>query len=459
MLNHLNHLNDIKGAGSKKAKEEYLKALSESETKTFKLLGDLCYGVGYNFGITKDSLPEVTLVESSSETTLYDALSFIKEQSLGGGFGSEDKRDPLIKMLNGMSSDDQEVILRVFRGNLGCGLSSGTINKVWPNTIFVPPYMRCDILNKKRLAKLKPPYYIQTKLDGKFVNVVVDLDKGSVGFYSRDWNDCTDRYLTPKHIEIVERMKRDGFSGGHVFHGEIRVIDENGDILPREDGNGYLNRDEIDPELVVFHFWDSVTIGDFFNHACDTPYSERLKNTASILDLSYFKESNFLTVKTKLANSVEDVKNLMREALKNGDEGIVLKNPNGVWKHGTSTDQLKGKIAVDCDLKVVGYELSTETKYAGMIASIIVESSCKKLRCNVGGGLSDEQRSDIELFDRYVAEEKIVKVRYNDVVENEQRPNIKSLYLQRVVEFRDDKTEADSLEKILYQLTTFEIEL
>lgn len=456
MLNHLNAIEKIKG---RKDKEAYLAEMSEEDAAVFKKVADLCYGKCYRFGITKDTLPSSNLVrESEYKVKLSLALSELETHGLGEGFGNLEKLQKLLNIMSALSPDNQEVVRRILKGNLGCGIAAGSVNKVWPNCIFVPPYMRCNTLNTKYFEKLKPPYIAQTKLDGKFVNVIFDTVNRRVEFRSRDWVDSTERYLTDEHCIAVNKLASMDVVP-FVLHGEIRVLGDDGKILPRDEGNGYLNSDEIDTSRIVYNFWDMVPLEDFFNLTCDQPYAVRLSSLEDMMKIDEVKKAGFMLTDIELFNTKQEIVDFMKTALLKGEEGIVVKDPEAIWKHGTSNGQLKGKIAVDCDLKIIGYELSNETKYAGQIASIIVSSSCGKLICNVGGGLKDKDRVDIEKFDRYVEEGKIVAVRYNDVVENELRPGLKSLYLQRIIEFRDDKTDADSLEKVIENLTTYEFVL
>ena len=54
--------------------------------------------------------------------------------------------------------------------------------------------------------------------------------------------------------------------------------------------------------------------------------------------------------------------------LSRGKEGVVLKNPTAIWRDGTSKEQVKLKLELDCDLKVIGFE-EGEGKFAGTLSS------------------------------------------------------------------------------------------
>ena len=125
--------------------------------------------------------------------------------------------------------------------------------------------------------------------------------------------------------------------------------------------------------------------------------------------------------------------------LSRGKEGVVLKNPTAIWRDGTSKEQVKLKLELDCDLKVIGFE-EGEGKFAGTLSSLLCESSDKML-CTSVSGFNDKMRKEIwENRSDYL--DKIVTVRFNDIMQKE--GEVASLFLPRFVEFRDDKILADS---------------
>ena len=87
------------------------------------------------------------------------------------------------------------------------------------------------------------------------------------------------------------------------------------------------------------------------------------------------------------------------------------------------------------------------TKYEKMLGSLIVESSDGKVKFNVGSGFTDKLRKNPSQF-----LDKVIEVRYNDVVQNKDEPDFYALYLPRFIRVREDKTEADSHDKIVESL-------
>ena len=115
---------------------------------------------------------------------------------------------------------------------------------------------------------------------------------------------------------------------------------------------------------------------------------------------------------------------------------------------------VKLKIECSVELKVTGIEpgRTKGSKYESMIGSLNVESSDGKVRFNVGSGLTDDQRASPE--DAYIG--KIVTVKFNDIVQNRDEPDRFALYLPRIIEVRQDRTEADSYERIVETLNAID---
>jgi ATP-dependent DNA ligase len=96
---------------------------------------------------------------------------------------------------------------------------------------------------------------------------------------------------------------------------------------------------------------------------------------------------------------------------------------------------MKGEL--ECDLKVVGYQMGTG-KYENMLGAILCESADGVIKVDVGSGFKDAQRLD---FTSNSIIGKIVAVKYNARIKNKQGEE--SLFLPIFIEVRDDKDTAD----------------
>ena len=78
------------------------------------------------------------------------------------------------------------------------------------------------------------------------------------------------------------------------------------------------------------------------------------------------------------------------------------------------------------------------------MGSLTAETEDKKIRVNVGGGFSDEQR---KLFTKENVVGKIIEIEYNQRTSSKGR-DTDSLFLPRFIELREDKDIANSSEGV-----------
>jgi ATP-dependent DNA ligase len=142
---------------------------------------------------------------------------------------------------------------------------------------------------------------------------------------------------------------------------------------------------------------------------------------------------------------MDEVHNLYKKYRAAGDEGVMLKDPNGIWEAKRVKHQVKFKGVYDADLMCVGWEPGTK-KNDGKIGAYLLESDCGKMKVSVGTGLSDKDRE----ADPQYAIGKIIAIQYNDIVKDK-RSDTYSLFLPRFLEVREDKETADTLEDLIKQ--------
>ena len=224
-----------------------------------------------------------------------------------------------------------------------------------------------------------------------------------------------------------------------VFDGEL-LINDKGVILDRQTGNGILNKAvkgtiSIDEARKVHAtIWDVIDYETFKRGVGKQDYQTRF----TLLENMSLPRKVHL-VESKVVATLEEAQKIFEEYLAEGQEGIILKAMNGVWEDKRVKTQVKFKAELDCDLKVVGIQPGTG-KYEGMVGALLCESADGIVKVDVGSGLSDDDRKR----DDYIG--KIVAVTYNARIKNKQGEQ--SLFLPRLIEVREDKSEADSSERI-----------
>lgn len=338
---------------------------------------------------------------------------------------------------------------RVINRDLRAGFTDTTYNTVFPeHAVYIHPYMRCSLLNAKTAAKLPYPCYSQLKLDGMYVDIVVNKEKQTVVYYSRVGNPFPSLNTPARDAALVAAVPTSGSIQGEA----IVVID--GAELDRQTGNGILNSDAADPETVVIYAWDFVPLADYTRKKCNTPYSTRLSNVHEI----QAKVDFLRAVETRIVNNLAEILDHFHSIADKGLEGTIVKTMAATWKHGTSSQQFKVKIRAEADLQLIGWNPG-KGKFEGMVGSIVVTSSDGIVVTNISGMTDKTRKFVTENIEQMIASNVIVACKFNSIVSSKSNVGKYSLYLPAIEEFRKDKHTADSYAEIRAILENYEFSI
>lgn len=332
-------------------------------------------------------------------------------------------------LLTELQPDDAQIIERIVSKDLRCGVSDATVNKVWPNLIPTYPCMLCSGYEEKLINRMSFPAYVQLKMDGMRFNAIVR--NGKVEFRSRNG----------KQLDLLGHLEQDFVCLANgtdvVFDGELLVKIDN-QIAPRQIGNGILSKankgtlSDKEAQLVHATLWDMIPYEDFIDGVSPKMYSKRFESLQQII----LPERIHLVSHT-VVDSVEAAQMIFEQYLAEGQEGIILKDPKGIWEDKRAKHQIKFKGELECDLRIVGWEDGTG-KNTGRLGALVLESEDGIIKVNVGTGFTDDARNQIT---RDVIG-KVCAVKYNARIVD-QKTGVQSLFLPVFIEIRDDKTVAD----------------
>lgn len=427
----LDVLNQLDATSKRTEKEAILAALSPDRAALFKKIGIATYSPGITYNIKKYPRPTVYAGTTTLDAAV-DGLKTLSSRQLTGNAAIK-----YITALEGsLTAEDGEVLFRIVKKDLRCGVTDSTMNKIWPDLIYTSPYQRCSSFGKKNLEKLHLPAYSQTKSDGMYLDIIAA--ETDVIYRSRA---CE---VKPYNNQVTDSL----FIPGFVYMGEALYKDDDGKIMSRKDGNGRLNADDVDTSRIVFVLWDIVPIADYNARRCNIAYATRLLTLKNAIAGA---PDQLRLVNTRVVNSVQEIIDHFKEEVEKGEEGTVVKNQHGIWADHTSPDQVKCKIEFECDLEIIGLEEGTG-KNVGRLGAAICASAERKVVTGVGTGFSDKDRK--ALWDDPVTVSKIITVRANDIVKDRNSDTF-ALFLPRNVEVRTDKTTADTYERIVEQMNAF----
>lgn len=431
-----------------KDKEALLRSLDEVETRNLHRVAKLALEPHINLGCTDNVFDGIE--ESTGDNyDLYTFLDVVESTANGGnGFRTDQSKENLVSAYGMLSHEDQYVVTRIFKRNLQCGVGATLINKVWPGTIFQKKYMRYDLLTPDNMNSLQFPMVAQIKKDAKFANLVIDLTSKTMRFFSRDWVENTQNYIGTGAIppEAAHHLLNTFGYDKVVLHGEVGVRNDQGGFIPRGESNGKLNSKSIGIDNLGFDVWDVIPYEEFETGLSTEGYNTRWGRVTRWVNAlqSCTLPFDVKVVESTLVHSLEEAGDTFRMYRDQGEEGIMLKQVDGIWRDGDSSSNFKVKALAECDLEVYGWE-EGKNKYKGMVGSILLRSR-DGMVVTKASGMSDELR-DPSCW----ANGEIVSVLYNDVTQARGKDTY-ALSHPRFWEKRDDKKEADMLDDIVKQI-------
>ena len=399
-------------------------------------------------------IPDYTFNINTPKISLDEALDKLVILSERVKTGAEAKAY-LAEILSSLELEDAQVIVHIIEGDLKIGCNRSTVNKVWKKHIEVTPYMGAISFNEPKARALceKGTAYSQIKMDGRYANLVKDYDE-SIRMESRAgeptllrgiFDDAVldmpagwvlngeltipgiDRYTSNGIISALRSMFIKEANGVDFSKDEAKFIKKHGAIQPHLDS-------------IIFTAWDAITLEEYHNNKSATPYHERLSNVIKFVD-----EAKVVSIETTPVQSYDDAMLRFNQALLKGEEGTILKDPYGTWKHGKPAWQIKMKIEFECDLKIVGFNEGTKgSNREGMLGSLICESADGLVKTNPGGANWDVSKEIWDNRDKYM--NMIVPVTCSGL--SQASNGEYSLLHPRFDEPRDDKKVADTLETI-----------
>lgn len=197
-------------------------------------------------------------------------------------------------------------------------------------------------------------------------------------------------------------------------------------------------------DRISFITWDILTLDDYFSGINKEPRVTRLTNLSLILEK--MNSSRIELVEHKFVHTYDEAMAYFAESLERGEEGVIVKSLDGVWKDGKHAYQIKLKVEFTLDLKIVGFNYGTKgTKNENVISSLNCESSEGKLTARAQGITEDLMDYITDNQDTLL--NTIVEVKCNGLSSNQNGGH--SVLYPSLMKFRTDKSEANSFEECL----------
>lgn len=293
----------------------------------------------------------------------------------------------------------EDILLNFFDRNMKIGVAVTQLNKAFGNVIHVYEVPLAQTYDEKKHYKYNlNDYVIQRKMDGVRVTTFIQYNKKNDSIFVKTMSRNGKEYTTLENVtdELTNLYKQSPFYGTNtVIDGEVCLVDEDG----KEDWNGIVSevrRKDYTVENPRYVMFDILTEDEFFNIRQSMNYTIRYSNLKKFLANS--KDTKHLTTVFSVPYTTDSFERLKVMYVDNEKwEGFIFRK-NCPFKAGRSTDLLKYKLFKDAEFVVTGTingeKLMLNNKgimeNVNTCAALIIEY--KGYPCQVGSGLSDEQR-------------------------------------------------------------------
>lgn len=420
------------------------------DNKLFQKVLAMTYDtVKYNYGVGKTSLEKIHVQPQTNKYNLEQALQIFENEFVTRKVTGNEALKRLEEVYNGLNDEDRYVFTRVIERDLKTNIGAQQINKVFKNLITKPVYCRCDVYNPKTL-KIKFPAFVQLKADGLCCFTKVEQDK--VTCYTRSGEEfIIEKFQFLKNIPELEGIT---LQGELVIDGQNRALGNgkiNSLIKYRQNKNASLTESEaqeIENEI-TYYVWDFLTqedIGKAIEKKKDgTTYKNRFEKLQNVI--KKINNDQIKLIPSKVVNNLSEALQYTSELMNNGYEGSILKDFRAIFINGTSKLQIKLKLEISAEMRCIGFKEGTKgTKREGKIGAILFANDEGTIKGSCSGFTDEELDYFTEHQDELIG--KVFEVKFNDVTKAEGNDYF-ALSHPRFVEWRNDKDETDTLEKVL----------
>lgn len=366
------------------------------------------------FGMKK--VPKHTTDGTSEiKTAHYDVLGKLARRELTGNAAI----NAVSEVLSDLEPKSRELFIRVLTKNLKAGFSAETVNKSFPDMIYTFKVQLSEKLSEHadwvdEQISVDNPWFAELKEDG--VRGIAHQIRNPAGnFFSREGKplNASDELLD----EVVEffRLASEQLGVPVVLDGEISSIkgifnDVVGDVHKKSVG-----------DTVMLKLIDLIPCADFENKVCHTPYTKRREFLESFMELNGHLFPRIKLIKRWEVTSVAQAFELAEKLISEGEEGIILKNPNGFWQSKRTKDWLKVKDINTVDLVVKRLEPGEKGKQfehiMGAAICDLVTPQGTTIEVSIGGGWSVGQREDYWVNPELIVGQ-LIEIEYHELTKD-----------------------------------------
>ncbi len=321
---------------------------------------------------------------------------------------------------------------RILIKDLRCGVSEKTVNKVKKGAV---PVFECMLAHdganhEKKIAGKK---LLEPKLDGVRVLTIIDAEAKTVTQYSRNGKVLENfTHITQALEANLELFERSWVLDGEMVSSSFQELMKQ---VHRKE-----NVQAGDARLMLF---DILPLSEF-KKGKSVMGQRRRTNLLKSMKPVFDKVGNIdiiSQVEVDLGEYVGELqfKQFNKDAIEQGFEGIMIKDPDAIYECKRSASWLKQKPFIEVSLAVTAVEEGTG-KNEGRLGALICEGEDdgRQIRVNVGSGFTDDQRTEF-WSDKDALVGQIIEVRADAATRSQDSEDVYSLRFPRFLRFRGFK--------------------
>jgi DNA ligase-1 len=382
---------ELESTSSRLQKEEILKREAENNNDELFKGCALALNNFITFGV-KDVPQKLT---NSGTGLSWAAFNTVAQQLISRQLTGNAARTAIDALMSQATQEQWNGWLRrILIKDLRCGVTETTINKVVKtiNSKFLIEVFTCQLAHdsNNHQSKIAGRKQLEDKLDGVRVITIVYPD-GRVNMFTRNGKELTNFPHIVKQMQSMARHMEHAW----VFDGEV-MSSSFQDLMKQ-----VHRKSNVQSSDAVLYLFDNLSLEEF--RAGFSPVPQRVRS--QVLTTWYAEFEQMLPNVRILQSEVVDLDTaegqarfqaINAQAIANGREGIMLKDPAAGYECKRSTAWLKLKPFIEVSLTVVDVEEGTG-KNQGRLGALICEGvdDGKSIRVNVGSGFSDADRDQI----------------------------------------------------------------
>jgi len=326
-------------------------------------------------------------VGANTFTDIIDVLEFLKQNPTG----TDKIKFQVNAFINSQPEQHQDWYKRIILKDLRIGCTDKTVNKIWKD--LIPTF---EVMLAKPFDRIFDEVACEVKLDGVRIAAVKE---GSTQMFTRNGK------LVEGYEDIIKELDNLPIDN-IVFDGEIVSGNYTGTM------NNLFNKSN--KKSGIFNIFDVIPTSEFYQGKSKHNYIERKKSLKDINDNTESTSLNFVFPIVILQKpTIEQLNQITEDTVKQGYEGIMVKNTSALYECKRSTDWLKLKPFFSEEFAIIDFEQGTG-KYKDILGKVIIDVNGVAVGC--GSGFTDKQRKDIwNNKDNYLG--KFIEVQYQEKIE------------------------------------------